>query len=107
MQALKAKYAVDPLRTLSFGGHNRYAWSASWRGLVTAIQGLSQALCRRIGNGQQTSFWEDVWLDKPLLEVVQTVPQDASLGAKVTDYVQDGYWNWDLLRHEEFAAYLL
>lgn len=59
---------------------------------------FNRGLAWSIGDGSTVYFWKDKWLiDKPLVDVLNTIPGEHT-NKKVNDYIsQNGTWDWFLL----------
>lgn len=58
------------------------------------LRNLSTGLQKRIGDGTNTRFWVDRWLDKPLLDYENVSASVVDLNARVSDYILEaGSWN--------------
>lgn len=90
VQVLKAKYGVGD-DVVDFAkralGTTHASWSQTWRGLIGALQELSQGLVKRIGDGESTRFWVYKWLDKPILDYLDAIPTFVNEQSLVSNFM--------------------
>lgn len=104
VQVLKSKYkcggdaipSVMKKSVQSNSGSMHVHRAFVWRGSMHVLSGLK----RKIGNGNNTSFLRDTWVDNdPLLHSAMVDIDADELQRNVSSYVNiDGDWNWEELR---------
>ncbi|OMP01255.1 reverse transcriptase [Corchorus capsularis] len=91
---LLQKLYGDFLQNLIVCGFN---WSHTWRSMIGALRVLSKGLVKRIGDGSLTRFWVDKWLDKPIVEYLESVPSFVDGSTMVSDFIVDKAWNVNMV----------
>lgn len=58
------------------------------------MQTIKDECCWQLGNGNQIHLWNDVWLDKSVLDMLQ-IPGSVqkTLKARVADFISDKCWS--------------
>jgi len=77
------------------------ACSNAWKGIIETMPLTEQGMGIALGDGRQTLFWHQRWLDgKRLIDhTVQTVPED-HINKRVCDYWSPNTgWDWSTLEH--------
>ncbi|KAL4374816.1 hypothetical protein S245_017461 [Arachis hypogaea] len=94
-----AKYDLDKNPYLT---HRTANCSSLWNNLAPMWPFIKENTIHRIGNGLNTLFWRDVWLDmdQPLIELALPTSDVGNTEAKVRELTNDhGDWNLDKVKH--------
>lgn len=72
-------------------GH--YVKSSIWSGIRHTLDYVRNECCWLIGNGEKVHFWNDVWLDQSLSDLMN-IPSlvRTKLNARVADFIIDNKW---------------
>uniref|UniRef100_A0A803NH51 Reverse transcriptase domain-containing protein n=1 Tax=Cannabis sativa TaxID=3483 RepID=A0A803NH51_CANSA len=71
--------------------------SRMWKEILNARQFIHKGICRRIGNGEETSIWFHPWV--PGGDLQSEPVKDATEGiSMVRNFIRDNGWNEDLIR---------
>lgn len=69
--------------------------SYMWRGIFSSLEILKKGVRRKIGNGENTLVWGDLWLPDMLHGVVKTTPYEQLKNIKVCSLMTSDGKQWD------------
>lgn len=68
--------------------------SPFWKSILAQKSFMLENSCIQIGNGQNTSFWYDKWMEPgPIVQQVNKDPPRLCDYARVSTFIQNGHWN--------------
>lgn len=90
-RVMRARYYPD---ADMLGAESKPGISYAWRSILRGIQVLKEGLVKRIGNGEDTNIWADMWLPRDDCRKPVT-PRGQIVVQKVSELINPLTGNWD------------
>ncbi|KAE8712045.1 hypothetical protein F3Y22_tig00110264pilonHSYRG00106 [Hibiscus syriacus] len=96
VKAFKVVYGVhgDVISFVSNPSLKTTSWSHNWRSLVFGLKDLASGMMHKIGNGEDTLFWQDNWLGELIYRCLNVDPTLVDDLTRVFDFITRDF-EWD------------